>query len=303
MESILHRRRDRGPGLGSPPERGVRPPWLKVRLPSGANYHDLKRLVRENGLHTVCESASCPNIGECWERRSLTFMILGQVCTRSCGFCDVANGRPAVLDRDEPARVARAVARLGLRYIVITSVNRDELPDGGAAVWAETIRRVRVAAPEAEVEALVPDFCGDEAALRTVIDAGPHVLAHNLETVPRLYRRVRPQAVYERSLDVIQAIGRAGIISKTGIMAGLGEEPAEVSAVLRDAAGAGARIVTIGQYLRPSPAHLPVARFVHPDEFRAWKLEGEALGVGHVESGPLVRSSYHADGVREQLGS
>jgi len=301
MESILHRRRDRGPGLGSPPDRGGRPSWLKVRLPSGANYHDLKRLVRESGLHTVCESASCPNIGECWERRSLTFMILGQVCTRSCGFCDVANGRPPALDRDEPARVARAVARLGLRYVVITSVNRDELPDGGAAVWAETIRRVREAAPEAEVEALVPDFCGDEAALRVVSDAGPHVLAHNLETVPRLYRRVRPQAVYERSLDVIRAVARAEIIAKTGIMAGLGEEPAEVSAVLRDAAAAGARIVTIGQYLRPSPAHLPVARFVHPDEFRAWKVEGESLGIGHVESGPLVRSSYHADGVRQQL--
>lgn len=274
---------------------GPRPAWLRVRLPHGENYLRLKNLVRSERLNTVCESAACPNIGECWGRGTATFMLLGSVCTRSCGFCDVRSGRPAAPDPGEPERVALAVGRLGLRYAVITSVNRDELADGGAHHWAETVRRLRRANPGCGIEALVPDFQGDLGALDVVLDAGPDVLAHNVETVPRLHRRVRPQAVYARSLAVLEHAARRGFMAKSGLMLGLGEEPAEVRAVLRDLAAHGCSVVTLGQYLRPSRQHLPVERYVPPVEFDAWREEGLELGLRHVEAGPLVRSSYHAD--------
>lgn len=270
------------------------PPWLKVRMPAGEGYSELRGLVRDLGLHTVCQEASCPNIGECWNERELTLMILGSVCTRSCGFCDVATGRPPVLDTDEPRRVALALSRLDLSHAVITSVDRDELPDGGAAIWAETVRRVREACPRMTLEVLVPDFRGRLAHVHEVLDAGPHVFAHNLETVPRLYLRVRPQARYEQSLAVLSAAASRGVTTKTGIMLGLGETTDEVEGVLRDAAAAGVAIVTIGQYLRPSPRHLRVERFVPPEEFAALSARGRELGLRHVEAGPLVRSSYRA---------
>lgn len=280
---------------GGLPVAGPRPAWLKVCLPHGESYFRLKKLVERENLHTVCESAACPNIGECWGRGTATFMLLGNVCTRSCGFCDVRTGRPLPADPGEPARVARAVAALGLRYAVITSVNRDELPDGGARHWAETIREVARLNPGCGLEALVPDFQGDLDALDIVLRAGPDVLAHNVETVPRLYRRVRPQAVYERSLAVLEHAARRGFTAKSGLMLGLGEQPEEVRGVLRDLVALGCSVVTLGQYLRPSRDHLPVERYVPPAEFGAWKEEGLALGFRHVESGPLVRSSYHAD--------
>ncbi len=277
------------------PIAGPRPDWLKVRLPQGESYFRLKELVRRESLHTVCESAACPNIGECWGRGTATFMLLGNVCTRSCGFCDVRTGRPLATDSGEPERVGRAVAALGLRYAVLTSVNRDELADGGAGHWAETIKQVRRLNPGCGVEALVPDFEGDLDALDRVLEAAPDVLAHNVETVPRLYRRVRPQAVYERSLAVLEHAARRGFAAKSGLMLGLGEEPDEVRAVLRDLAQRGCATVTLGQYLRPSRNHLPVERYVPPAEFDAWRNAGLALGLKHVEAGPLVRSSYHAD--------
>jgi lipoic acid synthetase len=273
-----------------------------VRLPQGENYLRLKNLVRSERLNTVCESAACPNIGECWGRGTATFMLLGSVCTRSCGFCDVRSGRPAAPDPGEPERVARAVGRLGLRYAVITSVNRDELADGGARHWAETVRRLRRANPGCGIEALVPDFQGDLGALDVVLDAGPDVLAHNVETVPRLHRRVRPQAVYTRSLAVLEHAARRGFMVKSGLMFGLGEEPAEVRAVLRDLAAHGCSVVTLGQYLRPSRQHLPVERYVPPAEFEGWREEGLGLGLRHVEAGPLVRSSYHADRMAPAAG-
>jgi lipoic acid synthetase len=273
-----------------------------VRLPQGENYLRLKNLVRSERLNTVCESAACPNIGECWGRGTATFMLLGSVCTRSCGFCDVRSGRPAAPDPGEPERVARAVGRLGLRYAVITSVNRDELADGGARHWAETVRRLRRANPGCGIEALVPDFQGDLGALDVVLDAGPDVLAHNVETVPRLHRRVRPQAVYARSLAVLEHAARRGFMVKSGLMFGLGEEPAEVRAVLRDLAAHGCSVVTLGQYLRPSRQHLPVERYVPPAEFEGWREEGLGLGLRHVEAGPLVRSSYHADRMAPAAG-
>ena len=281
---------------------GPRPAWLRVRLPQGENYLRLKNLVRSERLNTVCESAACPNIGECWGRGTATFMLLGSVCTRSCGFCDVRSGRPAAADPGEPERVARAVGRLGLRYAVITSVNRDELADGGARHWAETVRRLRRANPGCGIEALVPDFQGDLGALDVVLDAGPDVLAHNVETVPRLHRRVRPQAVYARSLAVLEHAARRGFMAKSGLMLGLGEEPAEVRAVLRDLAAHGCSVVTLGQYLRPSRQHLPVERYVPPAEFEGWREEGLGLGLRHVEAGPLVRSSYHADRMAPAAG-
>jgi lipoyl synthase len=279
----------------APRARQPKPPWLKVRLPQGEAYQGLKRLVREQGLHTVCESASCPNIGECWSRRSLTIMILGDVCTRSCGFCDVSTGRPPTLDLDEPRRVAEALSRLDLRHTVITSVNRDELLDGGASVWAETVRAVRASCPGMSIEVLIPDFKGSESALRTVLDAGPDILAHNVETVPRLYRTVRPQADYAQSLELIERAALAGFRTKSSLMLGLGETLAEVRAVLEDLRAAGCEGLTLGQYLRPSECHLPVERFVAPEEFRLLRLYAHELGFTHVASGPLVRSSYHAD--------
>ena len=277
----------------APPPR--HPPWLKVRMPSGENYFALRQLVHEQKLHTVCESASCPNIGECWDRRSLTIMILGGICTRSCQFCDVPTGRPEPPDPDEPRRVAETLARLGLRHTVITCVDRDDLADGGAAHWAETIRRCKELAPEMTLECLTGDFQGSIAAVDTVLFAQPDVFAHNLETVPRLSRRVRVQARYQRSFSVLAHAKARGAIVKSGLMLGLGEEISEVRAVVRELSDLGLDILTLGQYLRPSRNHLEVARYVHPEEFAALRQEALALGIPHVEAGPLVRSSYHAD--------
>ena len=274
---------------------GRKPSWLKMKMPGGENYARLLGLVNDNRLHTVCQSAKCPNMGECWSAGTATLMILGDVCTRSCGFCHIATGKPPTLDLDEPERVGRAVATMGLGHTVITSVNRDELPDGGAAVWAETIRQVRLQSPGTSVEVLIPDFCGDLEALQKVLDQRPDILNHNIETVPRLYRRVRPQAKYGRSLELLRIAKDQGLVSKTGMMLGLGEEEHEIDSVLNDLVGIGCEILTLGQYLQPTAAHLPVERWVHPDEFAEWKRRGEARGLRHVESGPLVRSSYHAE--------
>ncbi|MET0851140.1 MAG: lipoyl synthase [Candidatus Rokuibacteriota bacterium] len=273
-----------------------KPPWLKVRAPGGPRYLRLKSLMREWNLHSVCEEAHCPNIGECWEDLTATFMILGDVCTRNCGYCAVTHGRPVWEDREEPERVGRAVRELGLEHAVITSVNRDDLADGGAGVFAATVRAIRSAAPGCRVELLIPDFQGRADALRTVIDAGPDVLNHNTETVPRLYKLARHGGRYERTLDLF-ARARAmapGLLTKSGIILGLGEERDELLATMRDLRAVDVAVLTLGQYLRPSPAHLPVARFYHPDEFRDLGDAGRAMGFVHVESGPLVRSSYHA---------
>jgi lipoic acid synthetase len=275
-------------------ERARRPEWLKVRVPGGEEYARIKHLIGDRRLHTVCEEARCPNMGECWNAGTATFMILGDVCTRSCGFCAVKTGRPEGLDLEEPHRVAEAIRIMGVRHAVVTSVNRDELPDGGAAIFAETIRQARVVNPDVTVEVLVPDFRGVAWALALVIDARPDILNHNTETVPRLYPRVRPQAKYDRSLEVVRRAKAAGMTTKSGLMLGLGERTEEVERVMEDLRAAGCDILTLGQYLQPTREHLPVERFVHPDEFRALKEHGRALGFRHVESGPLVRSSYHA---------
>ena len=273
---------------------GRRPDWLRVRLPYGETFRNVSKIIDEHGLHTVCSSARCPNMGECWSAGTATFMILGNVCTRSCGFCAVLTGRPeAGLDYDEPRRVEEAVRLMGIRHAVITSVNRDERKDGGAPIFAETIERLH--ALGATVEVLTPDFRGDRAVCQTVFDARPDVFNHNVETVPRLYRRVRPQAIYQRSLDVLRWAKEAGLRTKSGIMVGLGETQDEVLALMRDFVDVGLDVMTIGQYLQPTKMHLPVEEFVHPDVFRWYKEQGEALGIGHVESGPLVRSSYHAE--------
>ena len=278
---------------------GRRPAWLKVRLPSGDNFHDLKRIMRRLDLHTVCESARCPNIGECWEQRTATFMILGNICTRRCGFCAVPSGRPEGLDEAEPVRVARAVEAMGLAYAVITSVNRDDEPDGGAKIFANTICEVRSLNPGCKVEVLIPDFRGSDEALGIVMAARPDVLNHNIETVPRLYSRVRASARYERSLRLLRRAREFApeIPTKSGLMVGLGETREELHSVLQDLRDAGCDIVTIGQYLPPTKGHLPVERFYAPEEFGELKKAGVGLGLRHVESGPLVRSSYHA---REQ---
>jgi lipoic acid synthetase len=264
-------------------------------------YFDVRRLVHEGRLNTVCESAACPNIGECWSRRALTFMILGNVCTRSCGFCDVITGKPGEPDLDEPRRVAEALSGLGLRYTVITSVDRDDLNDGGAAIWAETIRRVREACPGMGIEVLTPDFKGVLEHVDTVVDAAPDVFAHNIETVERLHAEVRPQARYDRSLAVIERAKSRGATTKSGIMLGIGEEPDEVLATMRDLRLAGCDILNVGQYLRPSKRHLPIRRWVEPAEFASIAREGADMGFVHVESGPLVRSSYRADQQAEQM--
>lgn len=282
--------------LQSPaPGVGRKPSWLKMKMPRGEGYLSLLKLVNEQRLHTVCQSAKCPNMGECWSAGTATLMILGDVCTRSCGFCHIATGRPPTLDLDEPVRVGKAVAAMGLKHTVITSVNRDELPDGGAAVWAETIRQVRLQGPGTNIEVLIPDFAGDWDALQKVLDQKPDILNHNIETVPRLYKRVRPQAKYRRSLELLQIAKQRGFITKTGMMLGLGEEEHEIDAVLNDLVSIGCEILTLGQYLQPTAHHLPVERWVHPDEFAHWKIRGEQKGIRHVESGPLVRSSYHAE--------
>lgn len=316
-----------------------KPKWLRAELPRGEQYRDLLKLVQSHGLHTVCEEAKCPNLGECWAAGVATLMILGEVCTRSCGFCHVKTGRPPVLDEDEPRRVGEAVKIMNLDYVVITSVNRDELPDGGAGIWAETIRQVRAQSPDTRIEVLIPDFCGDWDALQTVLDAKPDVLNHNLETVPRLYKAVRPQAKYDRSVELLRRTKQQGFVTKTGIMVGIGETDEEVDALMADVLertrhkgteaqrheGGEARsavdrrstlsasqdsglrtrdscdILTIGQYLQPTPMHLPVARFVTPEQFARYKQRGEAMGFAHVESGPMVRSSYHADRQAKKL--
>lgn len=276
--------------------RGRKPEWLKVRAPGSENYLRLKGLMRGLGLHTVCEEANCPNIGECWHHGTATFMILGDTCTRSCGYCNVVHGTPKPPDPDEPRKVASAIQAMGLDYVVITSVDRDDLPDGGAGHFARTIEETRARIPSCRVEVLIPDFKGDEAALRTVLDAKPDVLNHNIETVRRLYRTARPGGRYDRALELLVR-SRAyapDIPTKSGLMVGLGEEWDEVVETLRDLAAAGCQIVTIGQYLRPSLANLPMSRYYTPSEFAELKRIGLALGIGHVESGPLVRSSYHA---------
>ena len=274
----------------------TRPRWLRAPAPAGDNYRDLKTLVDGLNLHTVCESAACPNVGECWNHRTATFMILGNVCTRRCGFCNVQKGVPLEVDLDEPRRVAEACATLGLRYAVVTSVNRDDRPDGGAALFATTIRAIRERLPGCKVEVLIPDLQGSQEALALVLDAAPDVLNHNIETVPRLYRQVRFGARYARSIELLRRASEMcpAIPTKSGLMLGLGESSEEVLAVLRDLRAAGVRVVTIGQYLRPTPAHLPVLRYVPPEEFLMYRDAGLALGFSHVESGPLVRSSYHA---------
>jgi len=274
-----------------------KPDWLKVRFFGGENYQELKRIMRTLDLHTVCESARCPNLGECWEHRTATFMILGNICTRACGFCAVPSGKPlGPPDEQEPERVGEAVARMGLRYAVVTSVNRDDQPDGGAAIFARTIAEIRRRVPGCKVEVLIPDFRGEWSALDAVLAARPDVLNHNTETVPRLYRAVRRGALYERSLELLRRAKQAAphIPTKTGLMLGLGEEREEVLATMRDLAAQRTNILTLGQYLQPTREHLPVARFVHPDEFAEYKTLGEQMGFHHVESGPLVRSSYHA---------
>ena len=277
--------------------RSPRPDWLKVRLPTGDDYFRLKGIMRDKGLHTVCEEARCPNVAECWGQGTATFMILGDVCTRSCGFCAVKSGLPQYLDQDEPARVADAVEAMGLTHAVITSVNRDELPDGGAAIFARTIEAVRERMPETSIEVLIPDFKGSRASLETILGARPEILNHNVETVPRLYRHVRPGANFAQSVELLRRVKeiRNDIVSKTGVMLGLGESLDEVEAVMRELVDdAGVDVFTIGQYLQPTKEHLPVERFVHPDEFKELAERGRAIGFRHVESGPLVRSSYHA---------
>ena len=277
-----------------PPER--KPSWLKVKAPGGPNYVALKHMMRDLKLHTVCEEAHCPNIGECWEHHAATFMILGDVCTRNCSYCAVAHGTPAPLDAGEPARLAAAVAQMGLKHVVITSVDRDDLPHGGAEVFAACIGEIRLRLPTTSVEVLIPDFKGDAEALRLVVDARPDILNHNLETIDRLYRIARPGGRYPRALELLRRAKELdpGLLTKSGLICGLGEEWDELLGSMRDLRAQGVDIITVGQYLRPSAEHLPIARWYTPDEFAELKRIGVALGFRHVESGPLVRSSYHA---------
>jgi lipoic acid synthetase len=278
------------------PIRQPKPEWLRAKAPIGDNFHNLKKLARGLGLHTVCESAQCPNIGECWNHRTATFMLLGDICTRRCGFCAVPKGKPGPIDWEEPQRVAEAVATLGLRHAVVTSVNRDDDNLGGARIFAETIRQIRARTPECRVEVLIPDFQGLDEALQIVLDAKPEVLNHNTETVPRLYRVVRSGARYERTLRLLENAKKfsLGMVTKSGVMVGLGETIPELVEVFRDLGSRGVDILTVGQYLRPSRDHLPIARFYTPDEFAYLKDAALEHGFRHVESGPLVRSSYHA---------
>ncbi len=283
-----------GAGVNTPGRR--KPPWLKVRLASGPNVTELRGIMRELDLHTVCEEAMCPNLAECWEDREATFLILGSRCTRRCGFCDVETARPDPVDEDEPSRIAEAVRATGLRHVVLTGVARDDLDDGGARIWAATIERVRAAVPACTIEVLPSDFKGGERDIATVLSAGPEVFAHNLETVRRLHRRIRPAFGYDRSLEVLRVAKRLhpDQITKSNLILGMGERPEEVTEALADLRWAGCDIVTIGQYLQPTPMHLPVDRWVTPHEFQRHATDGANLGLGHVEAGPLVRSSYHA---------
>jgi len=274
-----------------------RPEWLRVRFPSGPNFQDLLQIMRTQMLHTVCEEARCPNIGECWERRTATFLILGNICTRNCSYCAIAHGLPTEVDWMEPERVARAVQRMGLRHAVVTSVNRDDLKDGGAAIFAETIRRIRAYVPGCTVEVLIPDFKGDPEALRTVLEARPEILNHNIETVRRVFKRVRHGGNYDRSLELLRRVKAWGYpsLTKSGMMVGLGEEWEEILETMRDLRAVDCDILTIGQYLQPGKDYAPVSKFYTPEEFATLKAIGLRMGFRHVESGPLVRSSYHAD--------
>ena len=276
--------------------RKKKPDWLRVKLPTGPEYAQVRKLVDEHKLHTICESGNCPNMGECWSRGSATIMILGDTCTRSCGFCNVKTGRPAALDLDEPRRVAESLRLMDLKHVVITSVNRDELPDGGAEIWAETIRLTRAACPQMSIEVLVGDFCGNEKAIQSVCDARPRIISHNMETVRRMHSAVRPQARYERSLNVLKQFKASGLLTKTGIMVGIGEHDEEVLDLMEDVRRESqADILTIGQYLQPTRNHLPIDRWVRPEQFIEFKKQALNLGFRICESGPLVRSSYRAD--------
>jgi lipoic acid synthetase len=272
-----------------------RPDWLRVKLPTGENFRKVREIVSEHKLHTICQSGNCPNMGECWGAGTATFMILGNICTRSCGFCSVATGRPDAVDPFEPARVARSVELMGVKHCVITSVDRDDLKDGGSDIWAKTIRAIRRRCPGTTMETLIPDFQGKWENLAVVTDAAPDILSHNLETVRRLTRQVRVQARYDRSLEVLMRAKRAGLRTKSGVMLGLGESDGEVLETMDDLRSVGVDILTLGQYLQPTKAHLPVEEYVHPDRFAAFKEAGSAKGFRYVESGPLVRSSYHAE--------
>ncbi|MBP6672751.1 MAG: lipoyl synthase [Bacteroidetes bacterium] len=284
------------PSVEEPKQTVVRKPeWLKARVPGGESYSRLKNMIDERKLHTVCEEARCPNMGECWNAGTATFMILGDTCTRSCGFCNVKTGKMHLVDEDEPRRVGEAVGLMNLRHAVITSVNRDELFDGGAHIFANTIQEIRKRLPLCKVEVLIPDFMGSEDALNIVLDAQPDVLNHNIETVPRLYRTVRPQAHYHRTLELLERAKMRGFTTKTGLMVGLGETADEVIDVMADLRAVSCDIFTIGQYLQPTKNHLPVDRYVHPDEFAMYREKGMAMGFKHVQSSPLTRSSYHAE--------
>ena len=279
-----------------PPGPQRKPSWLKVKAPGGPTYLGLKHMMRDLKLNTVCEEAHCPNIGECWEHKAATFMILGDVCTRNCAYCAVAHGTPAALDLDEPVRLAEAVARMGLRHVVITSVDRDDLPNGGAEIFAACIAEIRSRLPETSIEVLIPDFKGSATALRLVVEARPDILNHNLETIDRLYRIARPGGRYPRALELLRRANELdpSLLTKSGIICGLGEDWDELLGAMRDVRAQGVDVLTLGQYLRPSDEHLPIARWYTPDEFAELKRFGLALGYRHVESGPLVRSSYHA---------
>lgn len=284
-------------GNKATPLRQHRPEWLKAKIPGGTEYARLDGIMRSHKLHTVCEEARCPNMGECWNLGTATFMILGDICTRSCGFCAVRTGRPDYgLDWDEPRRVVEAVELMKIRHAVITSVNRDERKDGGAPIFAETVRLIHERVPNCKIEVLIPDFKGSEEALDIVLASMPDILNHNLETVPRLYRTVRPQANYQQSLEVLRRAKQKGFVTKTGLMLGIGERTEEIVEVMKEARAVGCDILTLGQYLQPTKEHLSIDRYVHPDEFKMLKEEGLRMGFRHIESGPLVRSSYHAAG-------
>ena len=276
-------------------QKPSKPNWLKVKLPIGEEYRKVREIVSEHKLHTICQSGNCPNMGECWGAGTATFMILGNICTRSCGFCSVATGRPEVVDPFEPLRVAKSVKLMGVKHCVITSVDRDDLKDGGAAIWVETIQKIREISPGTTLETLIPDFQGQWENLQQVIDVHPEVISHNLETVRRLTKQVRVQAKYDRSLEVLKRVSDAGVNAKSGIMLGLGETKEETLESMHDLRKSGVSILTLGQYLQPTKEHLPVAEFIHPDLFAEFKHEGLAMGFRYVESGPLVRSSYHAE--------
>lgn len=277
------------------PPKSPKPPWLRVKLPSGANYVSVRTIVDEYKLHTICQSGNCPNMGECWGAGTATFMILGNVCTRSCGFCSVATGRPDNADPFEPLRVAKSVKQMGLKHCVITSVDRDDMKDGGAGIWAETINTIRRLCPGVTLETLIPDFQGKWENIQRIVDVAPEVVSHNLETVRRLTKQVRVQAKYDRSLEVLHCLKRAGLRTKSGIMLGLGETNEEILETIEDLHDAGVDILTIGQYLQPTPVHLPVLEFIHPDKFAEYREIAMLKGFRFVESGPLVRSSYHAE--------